>query len=287
MDLRWNRSCILAVVRGDSRVALSLQSGIVAQLPPLLTRLPHYHHAGKGNVKIWGTSPDSIDIAEDRDRWMELLTRLKIRQPAGGQTRTNEQAFAKAHQLGYPVMIRPSYVLGGRSMEIIYTDEELTRYVCAAPSHYCVSRCGEIRSYSPPPLHPAPCLPLPTSAQRLASPSGPLSRSMSCPPGAQCATSSLPPFSAQVPDLISPHPPLHRYLTYAVEVSDETPVLVDKYLDRATELDVDALCDKDGNVVICGVMEHIEQAGIHSGEFSLRGSSWGGLHWAMPEQDVP
>ena len=70
-------------------------------------------------------------------------------------------------------------------------------------------------------------------------------------------------------------------------MSDETPVLVDKYLDRATELDVDALCDKDGNVVICGVMEHIEQAGIHSGEFSLRGSSWGGLHRAMPEQDVP
>ena len=78
---------------------------------------------------------------------------------------------------------------------------------------------------------------------------------------------------SMVPDLISPRPPLHRYLTYAVEVSDETPVLVDKYLDRATELDVDALCDKDGNVVICGVMEHIEQAGIHSGGCSLRGRS--------------
>ncbi len=59
---------------------------------------------------------------------------------------------------------------------------------------------------------------------------------------------------------------LTRYLTFAVEVSDETPVLVDKYLDRATELDIDALCDKDGNVVICAVMEHIEQAGIHSGK---------------------
>ena len=88
---------------------------------------PPCNAPGNGNVHIWGTSPESIDIAEDRDRWMELLTRLSIRQPAGGSARTNEQAFAKAHSLGYPVMIRPSYVLGGRAMEIIYNDEELTR----------------------------------------------------------------------------------------------------------------------------------------------------------------
>lgn len=78
-------------------------------------------------MSIWGTSPESIDIAEDRDRWMVLLDKLKIRQPAGGSARSEEQAFAKAHALGYPVMIRPSYVLGGRAMEIIYSDEDLKR----------------------------------------------------------------------------------------------------------------------------------------------------------------
>lgn len=85
-------------------------------------------NTGRGNVSIWGTSPESIDIAEDRDRWMDLLTKLNIRQPAGGSARSEEQAFAKAHMLGYPVMIRPSYVLGGRAMEIIYSDEDLKRW---------------------------------------------------------------------------------------------------------------------------------------------------------------
>ncbi|GAX74736.1 hypothetical protein CEUSTIGMA_g2183.t1 [Chlamydomonas eustigma] len=156
---------------------------IATALHKELTENPIPAASGNGNVRIWGTSPDSIDIAEDRDRWMGLLTKLSIRQPAGGSARTNVEATDKAHKLGYPCMIRPSYVLGGRAMEIIYNDDEL-----------------------------------------------------------------------------------HKYLTTAVEVSDETPVLVDKYLDRATELDVDALCDNDGNVVICGVMEHIEQAGVHSGD---------------------
>jgi hypothetical protein len=71
-------------------------------------------------VRIWGTQPDAIDEAEDRDRWMALLTRLNIRQPAGGSARTDAEAFDKAKQLGYPVMVRPSYVLGGRAMEIVY-----------------------------------------------------------------------------------------------------------------------------------------------------------------------
>ncbi len=84
---------------------------------------------GNGNVQIWGTSPESIDIAEDRDRWMDLLTRLNIRQPAGGSCRSEPEAFEKAHKLGYPVMIRPSYVLGGRAMEILYNDEDLKRFV--------------------------------------------------------------------------------------------------------------------------------------------------------------
>jgi len=156
---------------------------LATALHDALERNPVKAASGLGNVRIWGTPPDQIDEAEDRDRWMALLTKLGIKQPAGGSARTEAEAFNKAHALGYPVMIRPSYVLGGRAMEIIYTDDDL-----------------------------------------------------------------------------------RRYLTTAVEVDPERPVLVDKYLDRAVELDVDALCDKDGNVVIAGIMEHIEQAGIHSGD---------------------
>ena len=99
------------------------------------------------------------------------------------QCRSYEEAFKAAQNLGYPCMVRPSYVLGGRAMEIVYNDEQLD-----------------------------------------------------------------------------------RYLTHAVVASEDKPVLVDKYLAGATELDVDALCDKDGNVVICGIMEHIEEAGVHSGD---------------------
>ncbi|KAG1660837.1 hypothetical protein FOA52_008948 [Chlamydomonas sp. UWO 241] len=139
--------------------------------------------SGAGVAAIWGTSPESIDRAEDRDRWMELLAKLGIRQPAGASCRTEAEAFATAEKLGFPVMVRPSYVLGGRAMEIVYSQEDLKRYV-----------------------------------------------------------------------------------TFAVEVDTDHPVLVDKYLDRAVELDVDALRDREGAVVIAGVMEHIEQAGIHSGD---------------------
>lgn len=87
-------------------------------------------HAGNGVTHIWGTSPESIDIAEDRDRWMALLSKLSIRQPAGGSARSEGEALTKARSLGYPVMIRPSYVLGGRAMEILYDDDDLKRYVC-------------------------------------------------------------------------------------------------------------------------------------------------------------
>eukprot|EP01023_Acetabularia_acetabulum_P011292 TRINITY_DN15178_c0_g2_i3.p1 TRINITY_DN15178_c0_g2~~TRINITY_DN15178_c0_g2_i3.p1 ORF type:complete len:720 (-),score=170.82 TRINITY_DN15178_c0_g2_i3:800-2716(-) len=139
--------------------------------------------SGKGIVRIWGTQPDAIDRAEDRDRWMDLLTNLQIRQPAGGSATEKEQAFKIAQNLGYPVMVRPSYVLGGRAMEIVQNDQQL-----------------------------------------------------------------------------------EKYLTSAVQVEPGKPVLVDKYLSGAVELDVDALCDNEQNVVICGVMEHIEQAGIHSGD---------------------
>jgi len=139
--------------------------------------------SGTGNVKIWGTSPDSIDAAEDRKRFNAILEELGIEQPKGGIARSESDALAIASEIGYPVVVRPSYVLGGRAMEIVYNDEKLI-----------------------------------------------------------------------------------KYLATAVQVDPERPVLVDKYLIDAVEIDVDALADSDGNVVIGGIMEHIEQAGIHSGD---------------------
>ena len=139
--------------------------------------------SGKGHVKIWGTSPDSIDAAEDREQFEALLRELGIDQPPGGIARSEEEAVAVANRLGYPVMVRPSYVLGGRAMEVVYSEKEIVKYI-----------------------------------------------------------------------------------NTAVAVDPEQPVLVDKYLNGATELDVDALADVEGNVVIGGIMEHIEEAGVHSGD---------------------
>ena len=133
-------------------------------------------------IPILGTSPDAIDLAEDRERFQQLLHRLKITQPINAIARSDEEAFKAAHQVGYPVVIRPSYVLGGRAMEIIRDDEQLARYV-----------------------------------------------------------------------------------RDAVQVSGDSPVLLDQYLSRATEVDVDALCDGEA-VFVAGVMEHIEEAGVHSGD---------------------
>ena len=137
------------------------------------------HRAG---VNIIGTSADSIDHAEDRKRFNALVERLKLRQPFSGTAMTYEQALEIAGRLGYPLLIRPSFVLGGRAMEIVYDESSLKA---------CVSR--------------------------------------------------------------------------AIEASGEHPILVDKFLDDATELDVDAISD-GSTVVIGGVMEHIEEAGIHSGD---------------------
>jgi carbamoyl-phosphate synthase large subunit len=134
-------------------------------------------------IPILGTSPDAIDLAEDRERFQQLLHKLKIAQPINAIARSRDEAFAGAHQVGYPVVIRPSYVLGGRAMEIVRDDEQL-----------------------------------------------------------------------------------ERYITNAVKVSGDSPVLIDQYLSRATEVDVDALCDADGAVFVAGVMEHIEEAGVHSGD---------------------
>jgi carbamoyl-phosphate synthase, large subunit len=134
-------------------------------------------------VPILGTSPDAIDLAEDRERFQQLLHRLKIAQPVNALARSRDEAFAAAHKVGYPVVIRPSYVLGGRAMEIVRDDEQL-----------------------------------------------------------------------------------ERYISTAVQVSGDSPVLIDQYLSRATEVDVDAICDDTGQVFVAGVMEHIEEAGVHSGD---------------------
>ncbi|HAG83855.1 MAG TPA: carbamoyl phosphate synthase large subunit [Cyanobacteria bacterium UBA12227] len=137
----------------------------------------------KQHPKIWGTSPDSIDIAEDRERFEKILRQLDIKQPPNGIARSYGEALEIAKRISYPVVVRPSYVLGGRAMEIVYSDTDL-----------------------------------------------------------------------------------ERYMTFAVQVEPEHPILIDKFLENAIEVDVDAIADSTGEVVIGGIMEHIEQAGIHSGD---------------------
>jgi len=136
----------------------------------------------RAGVPIVGTSPDSIDIAEDRERFQALLHQLGLKQPPNRTARTEEQAIQLAQEIGYPLVVRPSYVLGGRAMEIVHGDKDL-----------------------------------------------------------------------------------ERYMREAVRVSEKSPVLLDRFLDDAIEVDVD--CISDGvDVMIGGIMEHVEQAGIHSGD---------------------
>jgi len=145
----------------------------------------------RANVPILGTSPDAIDLAEDRDRFKQLLEQLKLRQPKSGIATTPEKARAIAESIGYPIVIRPSYVLGGRAMEIVHDGHQIDRYVA-----------------------------------RLAA------------------------------DLDRPS---------ELAVSDKRPLLIDRYITDAVEVDVDCLADgKDS--YIAGIMEHIEEAGIHSGD---------------------
>ena len=137
------------------------------------------HEAG---IPILGTSPDAIDLAEDRERFQQLVQKLELKQPENAIAHSDEEAKAAAEALGYPLVIRPSYVLGGRAMEIVRDTAQLNRYIAEA-----------------------------------------------------------------------------------VVVSGDSPVLLDSYLDGATEVDVDALCDGDA-VHVAGIMQHIEEAGVHSGD---------------------
>ena len=136
-------------------------------------------------VPIIGTSPDSIDLAEDRERFQKLVNDLGLKQPPNRTARNPDEALALAREIGYPLVVRPSYVLGGRAMEVVHADADLA-----------------------------------------------------------------------------------RYMRDAVKVSNDSPVLLDRFLDNAVEVDVDIIADKDGNVLIGGVMEHIEEAGVHSGDSS-------------------
>ena len=133
-------------------------------------------------VNIIGTSPESIEAAEDRDFFKELITKLDIKQPENGIARNTEEAIAIANRIGYPVLVRPSFVLGGRAMAIVYDDVEL-----------------------------------------------------------------------------------NKYMTEAVDLSDDKPILIDKFLDNATEVDVDCIADREISV-IGSIMEHVEAAGVHSGD---------------------
>jgi carbamoyl-phosphate synthase large subunit len=131
---------------------------------------------------IIGTTPDSIDIAEDRERFQQLVKTVGLKQPANATARNEEQAVVLAREVGFPLVVRPSYVLGGRAMEVVFNEEDL-----------------------------------------------------------------------------------RTYMTDAVKVSNDSPVLLDRFLDHAIEVDVDAVCDGE-DVLIGGIMEHIEQAGVHSGD---------------------
>ncbi|HEY1086797.1 MAG TPA: carbamoyl-phosphate synthase large subunit, partial [Archangium sp.] len=134
-------------------------------------------------VPILGTTPDAIDQAEDRERFAKLVDRLRLRQPENGMARSPEEAYRAAENIGYPVMVRPSYVLGGRAMEVVYDRADL-----------------------------------------------------------------------------------ERYMREAVQASPDHPVLIDRFLQSAIEVDLDLVCDQKGACIVGGVLEHVEEAGVHSGD---------------------
>ncbi|MEH8020016.1 carbamoyl-phosphate synthase large subunit [Rheinheimera metallidurans] len=166
---------VLEIVRKEQPKGVIVQYG--GQTPLKLARALEAN-----GVPIIGTSPDAIDRAEDRERFQQAVVRLGLKQPKNATVTSVEEALSKAADIGFPMVVRPSYVLGGRAMEIVYDE-----------------------------------------------------------------------------------PDLRRYMTEAVSVSNDSPVLLDNFLDDAIEVDVDAICDGT-EVVIGGIMEHIEQAGVHSGD---------------------
>ncbi|OGA36727.1 MAG: carbamoyl phosphate synthase large subunit [Betaproteobacteria bacterium RIFCSPLOWO2_12_FULL_65_110] len=166
---------VLEIVHIEKPLGVIVQYG--GQTPLKLAR-----DLEKNGVPIIGTTPDMIDVAEDRERFQKLLNDLGLKQPPNRTARTESEALALAQEIGYPLVVRPSYVLGGRAMEIVHEQRDL-----------------------------------------------------------------------------------ERYMREAVKVSNDSPVLLDRFLDDATEVDVDAVCD-GRRVLIGGVMEHIEQAGVHSGD---------------------
>ena len=174
---------VLEIARIEKPFGVIVQFG--GQTPLKLAKELEAH-----GVPIIGTSPDAIDRAEDRQRFQEVVDHLKLLQPPNGTATSLNQAVSIASEIGYPLVVRPSYVLGGRAMEIVYDEEDL-----------------------------------------------------------------------------------RRYFSEAVKVSNQAPVLLDKFLDHATEIDVDAVCDgKD--VIIGGIMEHVEECGVHSGDASCVLPPW-------------
>ncbi len=169
-------------------------------------------------VPILGTQPESIEMAEDRQLFAVMLDKLGLRQTPNGSAVSTEEAVAIANRVGYPVLVRPSFVLGGRGMELVYNETDLRRYVEAAIDLGSERRIG----FQPvsPDEHPAR-------------------------PSARRQAGSLPAGSGKMPDL--------------------RPILIDRFLEDAMEVDVD--CISDGETTVIGaIMEHIEQAGIHSGD---------------------
>jgi carbamoyl-phosphate synthase large subunit len=162
-------------------IALEKPEGVIVQFGGQ-TPLKLSRALAAAGAPIIGTTPDSIDIAEDRERFQQLVKNLGLKQPANATARTEEQAVQLAREVGFPLVVRPSYVLGGRAMDVVFTEDDL-----------------------------------------------------------------------------------RAYMTDAVKVSNDSPVLLDRFLDLAVEVDVDAVSDGD-NVLIGGIMEHVEQAGVHSGD---------------------
>ncbi len=176
------REDVLNIIEAEKPEGVIIQFG--GQTPlKLSVPLLKYLQDTNSTTKIWGTSPDSIDIAEDRERFEATCQEIGIMQPNNGLARSEEEAVVIAQRVGYPVVVRPSYVLGGRGMEVVYSDAEL-----------------------------------------------------------------------------------EDYMRRAIIIEPEHPVLIDHFLEGAIEVDVDAIADQEGNVTIGGIMEHIEEAGIHSGD---------------------